>query len=83
MISSFFAALSVKKVDFVWGTSPPIFQGVTAWWRHGSKAAIFLFEVRDLWPEFCHRCWRVENPTSFPCHVGWSGFFTPMRISDR
>ena len=31
MFSSFFIGLSVKQVDVVWGTSPPIFQGVTAW----------------------------------------------------
>ncbi len=63
MISSFFAALSVKKVDFVWGTSPPIFQGVTAWLAARLKGAIFLFEVRDLWPEFAIAVGVLKNPT--------------------
>src|SRR4030042_3018693 len=31
MLSSFLIGLGVKKVDLVWGTSPPIFQGVLAW----------------------------------------------------
>ena len=31
MISSFVAALTVKKVDVVMGTSPPIFQAFSAW----------------------------------------------------
>jgi glycosyltransferase involved in cell wall biosynthesis len=52
MLSSFFIGLQLGKVDLVWGTSPPIFQGVTAWALARLKRARFLFEVRDLWPEF-------------------------------
>lgn len=52
MFSSFFIGLRVKHVDVVWGTSPPIFQGVTAWTLARLKGALFLFEVRDLWPAF-------------------------------
>jgi glycosyltransferase involved in cell wall biosynthesis len=52
MASSFIAGLGVRKVDLVWGTSPPIFQGVTAWLLARLKGVPFLFEVRDLWPEF-------------------------------
>jgi len=52
MISSFFTGLSVKEVDIVWGTSPPIFQGGTAWALARLKKCPFLFEVRDLWPAF-------------------------------
>jgi glycosyltransferase involved in cell wall biosynthesis len=52
MFSSFFIGLSVKKVDVIWGTSPPIFQGVTAWALARIKGVRFLFEVRDLWPAF-------------------------------
>jgi glycosyltransferase involved in cell wall biosynthesis len=62
MISSFFAALSVGKVDFVWGTSPPLFQGFTAWLVARLKGAIFLFEVRDLWPEFAIAIGVLKNP---------------------
>jgi glycosyltransferase involved in cell wall biosynthesis len=52
MLSSFFVGIKVSKVDLVWGTSPPIFQGVTAWALARLKRAAFLFEVRDLWPAF-------------------------------
>jgi glycosyltransferase involved in cell wall biosynthesis len=62
MISSFFAALSVEKVDIIWGTSPPIFQGVTAWLAARLKGAVFLFEVRDLWPEFAIAMGVIKSP---------------------
>ncbi len=52
MTSSFWIGLGVKNVDVVWGTSPPIFQGFTAWLLARLKRVPFLFEVRDLWPEF-------------------------------
>jgi glycosyltransferase involved in cell wall biosynthesis len=52
MLSSFIAGVRVRKVDLVWGTSPPIFQGVTAWLLARLKRVPFLFEVRDLWPAF-------------------------------
>ena len=52
MAASFFAGLGVKNVDLVWGTSPPIFQGLTAWALARLKRKPFLFEVRDLWPTF-------------------------------
>ena len=52
MASSFFIGLGVKDVDLVWGTSPPIFQGATAWALARLKRVPFLFEVRDLWPAF-------------------------------
>ncbi len=52
MISSFIQGLAVRKVDLIWGTSPPIFQGITAWLLARIKRVPFLFEVRDLWPDF-------------------------------
>ena len=52
MASSFIIGLGVPHVDLVWGTSPPIFQGATAWALARLKGASFLFEVRDLWPAF-------------------------------
>jgi glycosyltransferase involved in cell wall biosynthesis len=52
MLSSFFLGLRVRQVDLVWGTSPPIFQGITAWLLSRLKRTPFLFEVRDLWPAF-------------------------------
>jgi len=62
MISSFWIGLGVKNVDLVWGTSPPIFQGVTAWLLARLKGAKFLFEVRDLWPQFAIAIGVLKNP---------------------
>jgi glycosyltransferase involved in cell wall biosynthesis len=63
MASSFFAGLGVKNVDLVWGTSPPIFQGLTAWLLARLKRVPFLFEVRDLWPTFAIAVGVLNNPT--------------------
>ena len=52
MISSLFNGLMVRNVDLVWGTTPPIFQGPTAWLLARLKGCPFLLEVRDLWPAF-------------------------------
>jgi glycosyltransferase involved in cell wall biosynthesis len=62
MLSSFWLGLGVEQVDVVWGTSPPIFQGVTAWALARLKRARFLFEVRDLWPQFAVAVGVLRNP---------------------
>ncbi len=62
MASSFFAGLGVRNVDLVWGTSPPIFQGMTAWLLARLKRVPFLFEVRDLWPTFAIAVGVLKNP---------------------
>ncbi len=62
MLSSFWIGLGVKNVDLVWGTSPPIFQGITAWALARLKGAKFLFEVRDLWPQFAIAVGVLKNP---------------------
>jgi glycosyltransferase involved in cell wall biosynthesis len=62
MVSSFLAGLGVRQVDLVWGTSPPIFQGVTAWLLARLKGAPLLFEVRDLWPAFAVQVGVLRQP---------------------
>jgi len=62
MASSFWAGLRVRGVDLVWGTSPPIFQGVTAWLLARLKRVPFLFEVRDLWPAFAIQVGVLRQP---------------------
>ena len=62
MVSSFLIGLRVKHVDLVWGTSPPIFQGLTAWALARLKHKPFLFEVRDLWPAFAVAVGVLRNP---------------------
>jgi glycosyltransferase involved in cell wall biosynthesis len=52
MFTSVFGALRAGKVDIVMGTSPPIFQAVSAWVVSRLRNRPFLLEIRDLWPEF-------------------------------
>lgn len=59
--SSFFLGLGVRHVDLVWGTTPPIFQAVTAWALARLKRARFLLEVRDLWPAFAVEVGVLRN----------------------
>ncbi|MBN2499236.1 MAG: glycosyltransferase family 4 protein, partial [Anaerolineales bacterium] len=62
MLSSFMIGLGVKDVDLVWGTSPPLFQGPTAWALARLKRVPFLFEIRDLWPAFAVAVGVLHNP---------------------
>jgi len=62
MISSLLVGLKVRDVDLVWGTTPPLFQGITAWILARLKGAIFLLEVRDLWPYFAVAVGVLTNP---------------------
>ena len=63
MVSSFFTALRIKQVDIVWGTSPPIFQSVTALLIAKIKRVKFLLEIRDLWPAFAVAVGILKNKT--------------------
>ena len=61
MISSFFISMKIKKVDIVWGTSPPIFQSFTAWLVSKLKRVPYLLEIRDLWPAFAIAVGVLKN----------------------
>ena len=62
MFSSFVAGFRLRNVDLVWGTSPPIFQAMTAWALARLKRVPFLFEVRDLWPAFAIQVGVLRQP---------------------
>ncbi len=62
MVSSLLIGLRVQAVDLVWGTSPPIFQGATAWALARLKRTPLLFEVRDLWPAFAVAVGVLRQP---------------------
>ncbi|MDX1379249.1 MAG: glycosyltransferase WbuB, partial [Anaerolineales bacterium] len=62
MFSSIWTAFQVKDVDLVIGTSPPIFQAASAWFVAWMRRKPFLFEVRDLWPEFGVSMGVLKNP---------------------
>jgi glycosyltransferase involved in cell wall biosynthesis len=62
MASAAWTGLQVRQVDVVWGTSPPMFQAVSAWAVARLKGAGFLLEVRDLWPEFAVATGVLRQP---------------------
>jgi glycosyltransferase involved in cell wall biosynthesis len=74
MVSSFLIGLGIKNVDLVWGTSPPIFQGLTAWMIARLKGRPFLFEIRDLWPEFAVAIGILKNPVLIRLSEGLERF---------
>ena len=52
-ISSIWAGLfHTSRQDLVLATSPPLFVGITGYVISRIKRIPFVFEVRDLWPEF-------------------------------
>jgi glycosyltransferase involved in cell wall biosynthesis len=62
MFNATIAALKVKQVDIIMGTSPPIFQAFSAWLVAFLRRKPFLLEVRDLWPEFIVSMGVFNNP---------------------
>ncbi|TWT59604.1 glycosyltransferase family 4 protein [Rubinisphaera italica] len=62
MVTSVLAGLSAGKADLVIGTTPPIFQAVSAWILSVIRRCPFLLEVRDLWPEFAVNMGVLKNP---------------------
>lgn len=62
MFSSVWTALRVRDADIIMGTTPPIFQAVSAWFVAMMRRKPFLLEVRDLWPEFGVGMGVLKNP---------------------
>jgi len=62
MFSALFAAICVKNIDLVMGTSPPIFQLLSAWLAAKIHRKPFLLEIRDLWPAFAIDMGVLKNP---------------------
>ena len=62
MLASVKTAFRAGKVDVVMGTSPPIFQAVSAWAVACVRRRPFLLEIRDLWPEFAVDMGVLKNP---------------------
>jgi lipopolysaccharide/colanic/teichoic acid biosynthesis glycosyltransferase len=60
--SSLLTALRAGPADLVIGTSPPIFQAVSAWAVAFVRRRPFLIEIRDLWPEFAIDMGVLTNP---------------------
>jgi glycosyltransferase involved in cell wall biosynthesis len=62
MATSSLAGLRCRDVDVVMGTSPPIFQAISAWLVSAIKRKPYLLEIRDLWPEFAVAMGILRNP---------------------
>lgn len=74
MLNSFLATFKVKRPDLVFGTSPPIFQGVTAYLASRVKRVPFVLEIRDLWPAFMIEIGAVKNPIIISLSKGLEKF---------
>ncbi|MDA2923063.1 glycosyltransferase family 4 protein [Acidobacteria bacterium AH-259-L09] len=61
MVSSLLAGILVKRPHLVWGTSPSLFQTFTAYLIARLKRVPFVFEVRDLWPDFAVEAGVLKN----------------------
>jgi len=62
MTTSVVVGAGASKPDVVMGTTPPIFQAVSAWALSVLRRRPFLLEVRDLWPEFAIDIGLLKNP---------------------
>ena len=62
MIMSVSASPRAGNVDVVMGTSPPIFQAVSASLTSRLRRKPFLLEIRDLWPEFAIGMGVLKSP---------------------
>jgi glycosyltransferase involved in cell wall biosynthesis len=62
MVTSVLAGLKAGPIDVVMGTSPPIFQALSAWLVAIIRRRPFLLEIRDLWPEFAIDIGVLRNP---------------------
>jgi glycosyltransferase involved in cell wall biosynthesis len=62
MVTSVLGTLRAGPADVIMGTSPPLFQAVSAWLVSAMRRLPFLLEVRDLWPEFAVDIGVLRNP---------------------
>jgi lipopolysaccharide/colanic/teichoic acid biosynthesis glycosyltransferase/glycosyltransferase involved in cell wall biosynthesis len=62
MFTSTLAGLWAGPLDLVMGTSPPIFQALSAWFVAVLRRRPYLLEIRDLWPEFAIDMGVLKNP---------------------
>ncbi len=62
MFTAVWAGWKAGKVDLVMGTSPPLFQTLSAWLIACMRRRPFLLEIRDLWPEFGIDLGILKNP---------------------
>ena len=74
MVTSIVVGVRVGRPDVVMGTTPPIFQAVSAWVLSVLHRRPFLLEVRDLWPEFAVDIGVLKNPILIRAAYWLEGF---------
>lgn len=62
MFTSIWVGLRAGSVDVVMGTSPPLFQALSAWIVSALQRKPFFLEIRDLWPAFAIDMGVLTNP---------------------
>jgi glycosyltransferase involved in cell wall biosynthesis len=62
MFRSISISMRIPDVDLVMGTTPPLFQALSAWWVAFWRHKPYLLEVRDLWPDFAIDMGVIKNP---------------------
>ena len=62
IFQSIHVALKEKDVDLVYATSTPLTVGAIALILRAFKGWRYVFEVRDLWPEFPIQIGAIKNP---------------------
>jgi glycosyltransferase involved in cell wall biosynthesis len=55
-------ALVRGRYDLVYATSPPLFTGIAGLIAASVRRVLFVFEVRDLWPESAVALGELSNP---------------------
>jgi glycosyltransferase involved in cell wall biosynthesis len=63
MATAILTGLRAGPADVVMGTTPPIFQALSAWILARLRRKPFLLEVRDLWPAFAIDMGVLKNKT--------------------
>ena len=61
LFSSIFGIIFSGKQDIVIASSPPLFVGITGYFASRIKSIPFIFEVRDLWPDFAIEARVLRN----------------------
>lgn len=59
--NAYYTAKKEKDVDIVFATSTPLTVGAIALWLKRRKKWKYVFEVRDLWPEFPIEIGAIKN----------------------
>lgn len=59
--SMFYGLFKLKKYDYIFCESPPLFLGISAMFLSFSKRAKLIFNVSDLWPESAEKLRIITN----------------------